>query len=467
MILYDRWYLHNSDWNVCKSRQMGVKMRNKHKTLIILVMALCLIILPYNQVHGAQLSVPEPTITYTDSLNEIQSYKKGDQWKVVVDSDLDSGVERSIRLIYVSGNGVEKQFLCSYDEKKERYVGSIPLTPDMQGDTYQLKSAAWYAVGYENTIHEMGIANITQDVVIVQLAEQEDVLIEELDIDSIDTQVRVGQHFELTTTVTPEDASNQEIVYSSSNSKILSITPNGVMGAKKEGKAVITVASSDGSLVTGSRSFTVTKELVIVLDPGHGGNDPGAVNKGKGMKEAQMNQEISKASRTELLKYEGVNVHITQLYAPGRSVMSMSQRALIAKSKKADVLVSQHINSGSTTAKGSEVWVTVNKSALKYNSQMRSLAYSILGYLNDYGFANRGVKERRSENGSKYSNGSIADYYGIIRNCVRLSVPAMIVEHGFIGSSDAYLMDTNQELRQIGIADAQGIAEFYGLTYRD
>ena len=51
--------------------------------------------------------------------------------------------------------------------------------------------------------------------------------------------------------------------------------------------------------------------FVIVLDPGHGGNDPGT-SSSSGIIEAQVNYKLAIYAKEELEKYEGVKVYLTR-----------------------------------------------------------------------------------------------------------------------------------------------------------
>ena len=54
-----------------------------------------------------------------------------------------------------------------------------------------------------------------------------------------------------------------------------------------------------------------TKDVVIVIDAGHGGEDPGALAV-TGAYESQCNLAITKAMKAELDTYEGVKVYLTR-----------------------------------------------------------------------------------------------------------------------------------------------------------
>lgn len=67
----------------------------------------------------------------------------------------------------------------------------------------------------------------------------------------------------LTATISPSNASNKEIIWTSSNSEIASVS-NGVVTAKSPGVAVITAKTKDGNK-TASMTITVKKKIIIVI----------------------------------------------------------------------------------------------------------------------------------------------------------------------------------------------------------
>jgi N-acetylmuramoyl-L-alanine amidase len=77
----------------------------------------------------------------------------------------------------------------------------------------------------------------------------------------------------------------------------------------------------------------------IVLDPGHGGEDPGAISR-KGQKEKDVTLAVAKELRS-LLSAKGLNVVLTResdIYIP------LENRTVIANQKKADLFISIHAN---------------------------------------------------------------------------------------------------------------------------
>ena len=58
------------------------------------------------------------------------------------------------------------------------------------------------------------------------------------------------------------------------------------------------------------------------------------------------------------------------------------------------------------------------------------------------------------------------DYYYVVGEPIsRLGIPGILVEHAFIGA-DSDFLDTDEDLAEIGRADADGIAEHFGLRLR-
>ena len=126
--------------------------------------------------------------------------------------------------------------------------------------------------------------------------------------------------------------------------------------------------------------------LTIVIDPGHGGIDSGA--SGNGLQEKNLNLRISQYLRDYLQTYSNVNVYLTHEGLSDKS-LSLKDRADFARNKKADLLISIHVNSViSPNANGAEAYVSYRTELPKYNQQMTILGNKILNNLANIGFAN-------------------------------------------------------------------------------
>ena len=200
---------------------------------------------------------------------------------------------------------------------------------------------------------------------------------------------------------------------------------------------------------------TEAPSLRIVLDPGHGGpgltdeQELGAIY--RDTYEKYLTLEIARAMEEELSQYGNVEVFLTR---DTDKAMTLKERAAYAESVGADLLVSLHLNASlEHNFYGSEVFVSAFD---WFYARGAGVGQSILNQLTDYGFVSKGVKTRLGSKG--------ADYYGIIRECKSLGIPALIVEHGYMDEdSDWSRMCTEEALRDLGQRDARGLAAYFGL----
>lgn len=205
------------------------------------------------------------------------------------------------------------------------------------------------------------------------------------------------------------------------------------------------------------------KNVVITLDPGHGGSDSGAV--ANGHKESDLNLTICQYIKEYLEEYENVEVYMTR--TTREECPELEERIKIGVSHQSDAVVSFHLDAGGGT--GSLALVT-NGQYDPYNKKDSdyALADSILNSLKvNAGIPTRG---RQITNTTEYywPNGKPADhfknnYYGILNG-----VTSMIIENCFLDSADySRYLNTDEKLRTIARADAAGIADYYGLKKYD
>lgn len=234
--------------------------------------------------------------------------------------------------------------------------------------------------------------------------------------------------------------------------------------------------AASAAVAAASRSRAAHPEksgpLVIALDPGHVGVSSGAV--ANGTSEANATWKIAQFCKAELDTYQNVTAVFT--VTPDDRLGSSSElreRVQRALNQGADVLVSLHLNStGVGNAYGAEVWAPHNAG---YNNETHAvgtdLGNQILAQLQKLGLTNRGVKFRWIDPDPKYDypDGSNGDYYGIIREARKSNLPAIIVEHAFLDNWSDYnnFLNSDAKLQSLGIADAHGIANYYGLSYAE
>ena len=217
-------------------------------------------------------------------------------------------------------------------------------------------------------------------------------------------------------------------------------------------------------------------DLVIVLDPGHGGKNPGAVSV-TGIGESIYNEKLAKYVAQELENYEGVTVYFTRYETLGviEDRHTLLDRIIFAKDVGADLFVSLHCN-GSEWKNDNGVLVILSKGEFKpeLNVAPATIGPKILErFHEEFGLYNEGIllKDSKSsyydyiaEDGTRYN----ADYYGVIRNGVLYDIPSMLIEHGYLSNeSDTAILDDDDNLRKMGYITATEIADYYGLEKRE
>ena len=179
---------------------------------------------------------------------------------------------------------------------------------------------------------------------------------------------------------------------------------------------------------------------MIIIDPGHGGHDPGAVGP-RGLKEKDVVLAIS-LRLAELLASLNAPVKLTR---DKDQSLTLDERTTLANSLGANLLVSIHCNSFTApTARGVEIWHSYKG---EFGDRHYGEAKRIAGILQqqlvqETGLLDRGIKTRPVEQKSSPLYG--LDYYAVIR---KANCPAMIVEIGFISNPTEETLLASREFR--------------------
>ena len=104
----------------------------------------------------------------------------------------------------------------------------------------------------------------------------------------------------------------------------------------------------------------------VVIDPGHGGKDPGALGKNKSMHEKHIVLSVAKKLGDKIKsRYPDVKVVYTR---SNDTFIGLHERAMVARRNNADLFISIHCNgSSSAEAKGSSVHILGQNSDNKKN----------------------------------------------------------------------------------------------------
>lgn len=121
-----------------------------------------------------------------------------------------------------------------------------------------------------------------------------------------------------------------------------------------------TKANIDNNNIAKSSTSSQLRDIVIVIDPGHGGRDPGAVGP-NGTREKDIVLQISKELADIINKKDGFKAVLTR---NTDVFIELRDRTLIARRSKADFFISIHADGWKTpTARGASVWVLSERGA--------------------------------------------------------------------------------------------------------
>ena len=174
-------------------------------------------------------------------------------------------------------------------------------------------------------------------------------------------------------------------------------------------------------------------QLTVVIDPGHGGRDPGAVGIG-GLREKDLNLTVAQKVRSSL---EARGINVVMVRSDDREI-DLQPRVNIAERANADIFVSIHSNAISLSRPD------VNGLETYYYSSGLRLAQTIHNnVLQQTDLEDRGVRRAR--------------FYVLVNT----SMPAVLVETGFVtGRDDAARFRNPAKLDEIADGISNGILQY-------
>ena len=174
----------------------------------------------------------------------------------------------------------------------------------------------------------------------------------------------------------------------------------------------------------------------VVIDPGHGGLDPGAIGIG-GIRETDVVLEVSKKVK-ELLSKKGVKVSLTR---ENEVNLDLRPRVSFANNLNADIFVSIHANASRGKRKDINGLETFYFKGWRGRLLAKRIQKHILTV--SPGSPDRGVKQGK---------------FYVIKNT---NMPAVLVEIGFLtGRLDSRRLEKNTHRERIAYAIAKGILEY-------
>ena len=220
-------------------------------------------------------------------------------------------------------------------------------------------------------------------------------------------------------------------------------------------------------------------ELIIVLDPGHDASHGGTA--GSGLVEQDAVLKIGLYLQEELNKYENVKVYMTRegkacafpntVGITEGSKRCNEARVAYADSLNADIFIALHLNSfTNSTPNGAVVYVQNNNFSPDAGKISQNLGRAIVDRLAELGLKNGGIYSKDSASDTRpeefyYDDGSVADYYRVLRYSKKVHMPAIIIEHAFVSNPAdfALVLSSEEGLKALALKDAQGIVDYYAI----
>ena len=420
-------------------------MKESWKRVLTILLTLAMLFTNCSPVLGAEES--GQTAETEIPCNYIFMQDDGEYQSIILEiGDEEEDILDGAALTYRDGNG---DFIEVQAEEVQENLAAF-LIPVAQEDQQRVFVSAQAVV--QGTVHTVKMDNKEEMEHVEVSEEQATSVVEEVQGESVDTENASEEALDSETA-----RQVQECVITSEEG----VTAEEIETAIEETNNLPVTESRENETL--AEKPKEKEDYIVVLDPGHGGSDGGAENAYGEDSESILTLKIGTYLKAELEKYAELSVFMTR---EDDTYVGLSDRVQYAVDKKADILVSLHLNSyESSSANGVEILVPRTG---RYNTEVAEnaehLANNILERITSLGLYNRGLKYRDSASGGTYPDGSTSDYYTIIEKGMRAGIPSIIVEHAFIsGEQDAQYLDSEEDLMNFAKADAYGIAQYFGI----
>jgi N-acetylmuramoyl-L-alanine amidase len=197
--------------------------------------------------------------------------------------------------------------------------------------------------------------------------------------------------------------------------------------------------------------------MTVVIDPGHGGHDPGAIGV-NGLKEKNINLDISKKLEKELndLGYDTIMTRDSDIY------LTLQERVSLANHSGGDIFVSVHSNSHpNSSAKGTMV--------LYYDNAYPDANYPASSTMRLLSAENKALAHSIQNNViqkvNTFDRGIDPSVVFVVRNGI---MPSVLIETAFVSNKeDARLLGTESFRTAVASGIAKGISKYKPPVFYD
>lgn len=189
----------------------------------------------------------------------------------------------------------------------------------------------------------------------------------------------------------------------------------------------------------GAGSEAMRGAFLVIVDPGHGGKDSGALARDAKLFEKDINLRISRRIAEELGQRRGVRVIMTR---QDDRTMSLTTRRQIIRSCRPDLVISIHADSGPQSARGGSVYVLNDAGEAIVTDRIISRS-SRTALDDDVGYVLANLEQRASINYAAAIAFDIQKEFGEISSARRSKtanfallkspgIPSLLIEMGYM-----------------------------------
>ena len=206
--------------------------------------------------------LPVPSYTWESSNEDVATITNG---KVTAMSVGEATIKVTAAELGLSAsckikvNPVEAETIVLNTTNQELKIGDeFQLTATIEPENTTDKSITWESnddkiatVTEEGLVKAVGVGKAiitvtSGNVSVTCNIEVEPIQVTGISLSHEDIEIEITDEFELQATISPEDATNKKIIWSSSDEKIAKVSENGLITGLGEGKTIITAKSEDG-----------------------------------------------------------------------------------------------------------------------------------------------------------------------------------------------------------------------------
>ena len=212
----------------------------------------------------------ESWTAYQDALQAVRDLRQSDRY-------IETDVNRVIKALS-DAFGSLKEVVTEEPEEAKLLKQALETygTPEGSGNDYTTESWTAYqnalqavkdmlqSEHYEKDAVQKAVSDLKEAFQGLVKAEQnppaDKVLVNKITVTAANSQLEQGQSTTVKAEVSPSNAANQKVNWSSSDANVATVTADGVVTGQGAGTATITAEAADGSGVKGSCQITVTEK---------------------------------------------------------------------------------------------------------------------------------------------------------------------------------------------------------------